>query len=80
MSHMEDDDPPIKSHPASKEYRDNFDRIFGTPVCVGPAVIDKVMTERPAQERPEECSTCGAKEGATCDTSIHETTGYPIER
>ena len=29
MSHMEDDDPPIKSHPASKEYRDNFDRIFG---------------------------------------------------
>jgi hypothetical protein len=30
MSHMEDDDPPIKSHPASKEYRANFDRIFGT--------------------------------------------------
>ena len=29
MSHMEDDDPPIKSHPASKEYRDNFDRVFG---------------------------------------------------
>lgn len=29
MSHFEDDDPPIKSHPASKEYRDNWDRIFG---------------------------------------------------
>ena len=29
MSHMEDDDPPLKSHPASREYRENFDRIFG---------------------------------------------------
>lgn len=29
MSHMEDDDPPIKSHPASKEYRDNWDATFG---------------------------------------------------
>ncbi len=29
MSHFEDDDPPIKTHPASKEYRENWDRIFG---------------------------------------------------
>lgn len=29
MSHMEDDGPPIKTHPASREYRENFDRIFG---------------------------------------------------
>lgn len=36
MSHMEDDDPPIRTHPASKEYRDNWDRIFGEkePCCV----------------------------------------------
>ncbi len=40
MSHFEDDDPPIKTHAASKEYRDNFDRIFGEkptpfPPCNG---------------------------------------------
>jgi hypothetical protein len=29
MTRFVDDDPPIKTHPASKEYRDNWDRIFG---------------------------------------------------
>ena len=29
VAHFEDDEPPIKTHPASKEYRENYDRIFG---------------------------------------------------
>lgn len=29
VAHFVDDDPPIKTHPASKEYRDNYDRVFG---------------------------------------------------
>jgi predicted RNase H-like HicB family nuclease len=29
MSRFVDDEPPIKSHPANKAYRDNFDDIFG---------------------------------------------------
>ncbi len=29
MSRMVDDEPPIKTHPASKEYRENWDRVFG---------------------------------------------------
>lgn len=68
MSRMEDDDPPIKSHPASKEYRSNWEATFGE------------KTERRAQERPEECSTCGAKGAAPCDDEIHEATGQPVER
>ncbi len=33
MTRFVDDDPPIKSHPASAEYRANWDRIFGEPEC-----------------------------------------------
>jgi hypothetical protein len=29
MPRIVDDEPPIKSHPASKDYRENWDRIFG---------------------------------------------------
>lgn len=29
MSRIVDDEPPIKTHPANKAYRDNYDRIFG---------------------------------------------------
>lgn len=50
MSHFEDDDPPIKSHPASKEYRENFDRIFGEP-----DLIDRDVTRA-----PDSCGVCGA--------------------
>lgn len=28
VAHFVDDDPPIKTHPASQAYRDNYDRIF----------------------------------------------------
>lgn len=31
MSRIVDDEPPIKSHPASKEYRDNWEVTFGEP-------------------------------------------------
>ncbi len=29
MPRIVDDEPPIKTHPASDEYRENWDRIFG---------------------------------------------------
>jgi hypothetical protein len=29
MTRIVDDDPPIKTHPASKEYRDGWERMFG---------------------------------------------------
>mgnify|MGYP003575224062 CR=1 FL=1 len=29
MSHIQDDDPPIKTGVASKEYKENWERIFG---------------------------------------------------
>lgn len=68
MGYQVDDDPPIKSHPASKEYRENWERMFGE------------RPERRALPRPVECSTCGAKDASPCDDDIHETTGKPIER
>ena len=46
MPHFEDDDPPIKSHPASAEYRANFDRIFNDEAStVDAALIDEVLAE-----------------------------------
>ncbi len=34
MSHIVDDDPPVKTRAASKEYRDNWESIFGEPEVV----------------------------------------------
>lgn len=43
MSRMVDDDDPIKTRAASKEYRDNWDRTFGEKedprVAAGPNVV-----------------------------------------
>jgi len=36
MSRIVDDEPPIKSHPASKEYRANYDRTFGRELRATP--------------------------------------------
>ena len=52
MSHMEDDDPPIKSHPASKEYRENFDRIFGAEEK--PDTAENADTSTKVEDSPRE--------------------------
>lgn len=45
MPRIVDDDPPIKTGAASKEYRDNWDRIFGGKPCDG-FYDDGVMSTR----------------------------------
>ncbi len=70
MSRIVDDDPPIKSHPASKEYRDNFDRIFGEkepeePVLETCGCPDAVVRNCPYQSEingneDQRCKCCDA--------------------
>lgn len=79
--HYEDDDPPIKSHPASKEYRDNYDTIdWGEDIASRRTDPDAFAERRERPRLDVECSTCGAKNEAPCDDDIHETTGKPLER
>lgn len=74
--HIEDDDPPIKTHPASKEYRENYDRVFGeeprvtcgenvveTDPSVGPDTFTVTITANPPTEP---CEVCGVPAGAWC--------------
>lgn len=66
MSHIVDDEPPIKSHPANQAYRDNYDRIFGK----------KDECECPHQDANEPASmhdaSCPAKSSAAADPDAIE--------
>lgn len=71
------DNPPTETDAkaAVREYLANG----GEPSPIGWYGVVSVP-ERRTQTRDEECSTCGAKDGAPCDDEIHETTGQPRER
>jgi hypothetical protein len=58
MPRIVDDEPPIKTHPASAEYRENWDRIFG-------AEEKSPQAENEADDSPidvpEHDDNCGAR-------------------
>lgn len=81
MSYTVDDDPPIKTGPASRAYRDNYDRIFGPPceACSGTGcVVDPnidlntvetegdLLVDCPCCTGPCDCSDADCPE--CCDT------------
>lgn len=81
MSHIVDDEPPIKTHPANQAYRDNWDRIFGTkepekfdgPFCIGCGVGLEVDPKACCCEDCYRHDAACAKlctEGAECDCGI----------
>ena len=70
MSHMEDDDPPIKSHPASREYRENFGRIFGAEEKSDTAENDDTSTKVEDFHMPDCKKICTA--GADCNCGSDE--------
>lgn len=50
-----DDEPSIKTGAASKEYRDNWDRVFGEKTCA--EAVDVLAG----------CGVCGELESCVCD-------------
>ena len=70
MPRIVDDDPPIKTHPATQAYRDNWDRVFGTEHVVDCIVPDCPGCDDGSPERAERyaCSTC-CDTGAVVDTA-----------
>ena len=59
MARIVDDDPPIRTHPASQEYRDNWDRIFGGPEekPAGPDAFECKLKLYPPEDQ---CDVCAA--------------------
>lgn len=65
MSHIVDDDPPIKTHAASQAYRDNWDRMFGQPEEPVVITID------------HRCETCRA---LVPDPETHAAQGHTVTK
>lgn len=57
MARYVDDDPPIKTHPASQEYRDNWDRVFGEKLDEEIKDVAASLAE-PALVVPDFCEKC----------------------
>lgn len=70
MSYTVDDDPPIKTGPANKAYRDNWERIFGDGSKEpDPDEIEAKLTIQPPDEP---CDVCGAPAGKWCRADCSE--------
>lgn len=74
MSHTVDDDPPIKTHPASKEYRDGWERIFGEDKDEPESgdVVESVATRLFSAPPDEPCDVCEVPAGEWCKPGCSE--------